>query len=353
MKIGIMTFHWATNYGAVLQAYSLQQYLIRQGADVEIINYRPSLVVTKQRLRAMKRFDKAFFQKEKSLERFRKTSLVQTQKKYSSMRSLLQCREMFDCIIVGSDQIWNESFTLRGEGKPTLSYFLDFVDYKTKRVAYAASFGFHTPSQAYISLVEDKIKMFDAISVREEDGLDIISTLGVSGELVCDPTILLERDDYMRLISPRCKEDAQLVFSYVLGANADAKKTSEYVGEKLLSRPQNNTFSGTLEEWLSSIYYSSIVVTDSFHGIVLSIILNTPFIAFMRKESGMNSRINSLLSRLGLESRILDHFSKDRIDSLMCEKIEWQRINEKLCSFRRISIEFIDAKILGKTKNYL
>ena len=127
MKVGTITFHWVNNYGAVLQAYALQQYLLSKGFDTQIIDYRPRLVILRQYFLALKSREFPFFKQEKQLKNFRKKYLNLTKKSYPTNNSLKKEHFLFNAIIAGSDQIWNESFTLRAEGKPTLSYFLNFA----------------------------------------------------------------------------------------------------------------------------------------------------------------------------------------------------------------------------------
>ena len=293
----------------------------------------------------MSRLDFTFIRKKMSLEKFRKNYLKLTPKKYTLRKQLACCSNLFDLIVVGSDQVWNAWFTLQGERKTTLSYFLDFADEHVKRVGYAVSFGFHTPSEEYVCATKDEVKQFSSISAREADGVDIMSAFGVVSKVVCDPTVLLTKQDYMKLIDSCDKRGQVDVFSYILERETDAWKTVEYVGEKLMTRTSRKPFSGTMQEWLSSINHAKMVVTDSFHGTMLAIILNTPFIALPRKNAGMNSRIPSLLARLGLSSRMVDHFSENGIDPLIDEPIDWEDINKKLELFRAEGIEYLKQSI--------
>ena len=334
MNIGIMTFHWVSNYGAVLQAYALQKHLTDRGNNVKIINYRPLYVIAKQRLEAVAHRDKAFFEKEKNLKQFRKKYLALSGKTLPLNSALRRSSFNLDCAIAGSDQIWNTSFTLRGEGRVTLSYFLNFLPDSVKRIGYAVSFGFSTPTEPYINAVRSEIKKFSAISVRETDGVQIVSAFNLHSEVVCDPTLLLNKSDYFTIAGNGKKTDGS-VFAYILReGQTDAWKTAECAADYYGSQLVNKAFTGTMEDWLASILHSDIVVTNSFHGTMLSLILNRPFIALTMKGSGMNSRITSLLSAVGLSSRIVEEFSEEKVKGILAEEINWESVNQKLHQLR-------------------
>ena len=341
MKIGIITFHWATNYGAVLQAYALQNYLIKAGNEVHIIDYVPATITVKQHILAIKNGDFAFFKQEQQLKQFRRQHLRLTDRKYLSHKSLIKKEHDFDCVIAGSDQIWNESFTLHGEGKVTLSYFLDFVKDEVRRVGYAVSFGFVKPSNQYIDAVKGEIKKFSAISVRETDGVNIVSTFGLKSFLVCDPTALLEKSDYLSVIGNRATERGS-VFAYILRENqVDAWNTAKYVGEVYKCDIKTGRYVGSMEEWIVAIHDAKFVITNSFHGVMLSIIMNTPFIALTIKGSGMNSRITTLLESVGLSSRILETYSEEMIQEIMANEIDWVSVNNKFQKLRYTGVKFL------------
>ena len=148
MKIGILTFHWATNYGAILQSYALQTYLIKCGHEVVIIDYKPKKydlslykIFTSRHLLNLRESIKNL-EKEKELAKFRSQHLRLT-KRYSSLEELKTNPPQCDIYISGSDQVLNPSFTQYGEGRksPASSYYLDFGDSSVKRIGYAVSFG--------------------------------------------------------------------------------------------------------------------------------------------------------------------------------------------------------------------
>ena len=183
MRIGILTFHWATNYGAVLQAFCLQEYLREQGHKVDIINYKPKrfdLTLTQfiknpRRLRYLRK-ELIAKRKESLLAPFREKYLNQT-KRYYSTKEIQSANMDYDLLISGSDQILNPSFTICGESIPTSAYYLSFGPKTAKRIGYAVSFGcVQYPEQATI-YASEWINNFDAIGTRENTGFNILQQL--------------------------------------------------------------------------------------------------------------------------------------------------------------------------------
>ena len=346
MKTATITFHWAVNYGAVLQAWALQKHLEAAGFDTEIIDYRPRAVTLKQNLRALKKLDRGHFRQARNLEAFRREHLQLTERRFASSGALAKAAPAYGAIIAGSDQIWNESFTLRGEGRKTLSYFLSFAPEETRRVGYAVSFGFHQPTEAYAAAVRDELRRFSAVSVREADGLDILRALGCEGEVVCDPTALVRRGEYEKLIAP-AELKKRKVFPYILRGNAQAWQAARCAGELVGQEIRPERFTGTMGEWLGAIAGAELVVTNSFHGTMLSVILGRPFIALTTAGSGMNSRLTTLAEHLGLADRVLEGFDRERVEALARQEIDWEKVEERLEALRSTGADFLARALAG------
>lgn len=342
-KIGTITFHWATNFGAVLQAYALQRFLLNEGYDTEIINYLPRYSIIRQYIRWLKNRQFGEFLKEWHLKDFRKTHLLQSKITYHNNSELKKIANQYSVIITGSDQVWNRSFTLHGEGKPTLSYFLNFAGEKTKKVAYAVSFGANEITKQYYNCVEKEIKSFDNIGVREKTGEEIVKSFHVNSKVVCDPTILLNKSDYNSIAGPNLNPN-KFIFMYMLHDYS--------CEEKLIRNTMNVTFNGyriltanhiTLQQWLKNIRDSSLVVTNSFHGTVLSIIFNVPFIVFPVRGSNMNNRIETLLDFVKLRSRIVKVYDERELQRICSSDIDWKIVNIALESMRNEGKLFIKS----------
>lgn len=340
-KVGILTFHWATNFGAVLQAYALQKCLEKMGFDAEVINYRPYRIILIQKITMWRNYEHQ--RKERALRRFRKKIKLSNQTVHTA-KELKFVFEQYDSIIAGSDQIWNESFTLGAEGKVTLSYFLQNCPSHIKRISYAASFGAEKVSELYKEQVKPELSQFSAISVREKTGMNIVRWIGLEAEEVCDPTLLLTKEDYWKLTKD-IQLDVPSVFSYILHKHQETIKIAEYVKKMLGDNIGVSECSG-LEEWLYAIQHSEIVVTNSFHGVMLSIILNKPFIAVLIKGSGMNDRLSTILAEVGLENRAVDSYDENLIDAILRSPIAWNHVNNRLEALRNHGRSFLNHSLL-------
>lgn len=344
MKIGIITFHWATNFGAVLQAYALQKYLMSLNYEVEIINYKPKRYDFSIRSIISKRVWANILQwkKEQGIKKFRNRYLNLT-KRYYSESELVSNPPYCDIYITGSDQVWNPYFTQFGEGKATLSYFLSFGNENIKKIAYAVSFGVTEYDDKLLKIVSPIINNFTAIGVREKTGLDILKSLKFRSqcELVPDPTLLLNEKDYGNFI-----RDNNIVsnycFIYIL-RNTELCRALTNDMRKLRYRTIVSKFSDdSIEQWLTYIKFSKFVITNSYHGMLFCIQFHTPFIIVSEHGhlSGMNDRFYTILSELGLENRVAS-YDLSNIQAIIKTEIEWEQVDLKLSEFRNRGYLFL------------
>lgn len=354
MKIGIITFHWATNYGAILQAYALQNFLQQRNHEVQIINYRPNNfqkrllnTIVNPRIWRIPSDVKDYY-KEQKLEKFRDKYLNETIC-YKSLEDLQLNPPDFDVYICGSDQVWNPSFLLYGEGKQTPAYFINFGSTNTKRIAYAVSFGCEFfPKDASI-IARDYISSFDTISVRENSGLQIVESLGYShAKKLPDPTILLKDTDYIFENQPKDHKH-KTAFIYVLrNENNGIKEIKKYLKKEYkLIDSSKKINPQSVEDWIQEIRSASVVLTNSYHGMIFSLIFHIPFLVVLAKgvSSGMNDRFVTLLSHLELEDRIIEGFQKDQIEKMTLDEIDWGKVDLKLAALRKETNTFFDLNL--------
>lgn len=373
MKIGILTFHRALNYGAVLQCYGLYQTLSRLGHDVEVIDYRPEYVERHRQilqsynlrningfinrlkgvaasalnigaiLDANKRFD-AFLH-----ESFSMSEMVDDVK---------HVPQYYDMIFFGSDQIWSPKIC---NGLDPI-YWGQFPHDKAVLASYAASLG--SPQEITDedwNTVSDYIKAFRCVSVREMQFKEILnSRLGMEAKCVLDPSLLLNSEDYDSLVEePQIKGDYVLAFSIVEAQNFmrfTKKVASELncqvvvlsaIGEPmLLGKNKNNIVTPTVGGFLGLFKHAKCVVTTSFHGTVFSIIFNRPFYSAIHRKS---MRVQSLLSQLELNDRLAE-FSDNFIKSFKFEEIDYDTPLSKLNLLKENSIQFIKDTLCKKNK---
>lgn len=344
-KIATITFHWATNYGAVLQSYALQKVIGLLGYDTEIIDYVPTRVSLLQKLQKIYNFDFSFFKRERKIKTFRKNELNISKKRYGNNKSLFYCDGRYDAIIAGSDQIWNPSFTLTAEGKPTLSYYLNFSN-KTKRLSYAASFGTTKLSDDMKKVILPELQKFSALSVREKTGRDMLGIENINSTVVLDPTLLLDKSDYEILCQKAEKTLGNKVFCYTLeNGECEIDEIYKFVQNEFGDTAINSSVYG-IYEWLKNIQSSQFVVTNSFHGTVFAILFHKPFVSVKIKGSGMNDRLYTLLNDIGLSEHFCENI--DDAKKIIFDTINWDKVDAKLAELRQNSIDFLSGALLNE-----
>jgi hypothetical protein len=335
LKIGIVTFHWGTNYGGVLQSFALQAFLERQGFEVQIINFAPKSF-RDSFLRCFKaRKSKTVFSniknyiKEKNIDKFRKKHLNLTPR-YSLLNEVKANTLSFECLITGSDQVWNP-YGIQTHG---LVYFLPFAGAKTIRLSYAASFGCVNYPKDVMKKIKPLITKFNAISVREKSGLDILSKEGFNDlKLMPDPTLLLDKVDYINLMGPNKSSKTKYGFFYTLQPNQKIMDTIyKGVSKKIKTISTLNLQSSTMgiEEWIRTIYNAEFVVTNSFHGVIFSLLLNKNFIVVPIEGAlvGMNDRVYTLLDRFNLRDRLIESYDETVVFQEINRPINWEYIQK-------------------------
>ena len=330
MKIGILTLPLHTNYGGILQAYALQTVLERMGHEVALIEGRPldkTSYYAKMRrfLSPLKRVVKLYLIPDKftrDSERYTRRFISKWIKcdTFNSIDSIPA--NFYDAIIVGSDQIWRQPYVENSLFLNKIeNAFLSFThSWNVKRIAYAASFG--TDIWEYDSnstrICSDLIQHFDAVSVREESGILLCEKhLHHEAVQLLDPALLLSREDYLKLIDKKYRKQKGIM-TYILDENKEkmafVDKLMRMTGMTvfksnisydIIDKHARGAVQPPLEQWLQSFEDADMVVTDSFHACVFSILFNKPFIVVPNKARGA-SRFFSLLRAIDQEYRIVD-----------------------------------------------
>lgn len=372
----------AANYGCNLQAYALQTTLERMGHDVIIldrwdapnkISFRNSIVFYLRRFikdcvkfclnrpiyHGIGRKQRAFFWHH--FLRFQNEYLHLTGEITSSEKMKeYATQNHFDAFIVGSDQVWRPAYNM---GEKLYDMYLSFTEgQQVIRFSYAASFGvdFWEYTEEQTRICKGLIRKFDAISVREKSGLKLCSDyLGVEATHVLDPTMLLNKVDYNSLIDKQNVGEVDGgLFCYILDTSSTTLKAMDYVEKATgLKRyiclplvPENayNVFNKescvlpSPEEWLRCFRDAEMVLVDSFHGMVFSIIYNKPFWVIGNARRGM-ARFNSLLSLFNLENRVVSSEQIQTID--LTENINWDKVNAKRAELVKESRNFLNKAL--------
>lgn len=374
MKIAILTQPLKSNYGCILQAYALQTVLIRMGHSVEVIKREYPMPSLKVRLKRILRFLHTLYSKcfkgkkylvlsnpfSEEYTYLPKSKVYDFTDKYISLSPSIYTTESltdyfiehdFDACIVGSDQVWRPRYS------PCITnYFLDFipVNIKTKRIAYAASFGTSewefTPYET--ELCAQLARNFSAISVREDSGVRLCSEkLSVGAELVMDPTMLLQTIDYDGLIARSDVEHTdECLACYILDETQEKSRLISEIAEELNVNPRyldarvidSNYNNLSVEEWLNGIREAKYVAVDSFHGCVFSILYKKQFVVIANPQRGL-SRFESLLSNLGLTYRMITSLEEfhERKQYLMAP-IDYDIIDARILEMRDKSLRFLN-----------
>ena len=372
MKIGILTLPLNINYGGVLQAYALSTVLKKQGHDTFIIEKTlPTDPWWKLNLFYIKRIFRKFVLRKKGTEIFiekrtRKEYPIITQHFQSFITQYIPraitksyeevLNDNLNAIVVGSDQIWRPKY-FSGDIKDTFLAFANGWD--IKRIAYAASFGTdqweYTETQT--NECKELIKKFNAVSVRESSGVGLCAKyLDIKAQQVLDPTLLLKKEDYIRLINgadttkPKGK-----VYAYILDSTEPKMKLLENIKKQLhvesfsikttindRNIPVENRILTSIEQWLRNFNEAEFIVTDSFHGCIFSIIFNKPFIVYGNTERGY-TRFTSLLSTFELTDRLI--VNPDDISDIATKPINWENVNLLLKKEQEKSFLFLDKAL--------
>lgn len=357
-KLGILTFHHVTNYGAVLQCYALQAHLQRQGFEIEIINYKPKKqednLFNFFRFRKFKDFTSYCLtrRREKQLRNFRSKRLLMSKVTLRTMAEVQQYVEGFDILISGSDQVLNPSSLLYseaygGKGAVCPIYFLGFP-FTGKKYGYALSFGVTKYPEPQLSLAKKYIHSFDKLSVRENTGVDIMKTMGRKDALVVpDPTFLQEAAFYHELAdSVDTLHEHPYIYSFFLRdiKYSRNKFAAFHTKEPILWNNDDGEYS--LEGWLNKIKHADFVITDSFHCMAMCLKLHTPFavVTKLKGKVGMNDRLYTILEKIGMENRIIYQEDMHLFVSLMqsSDSINWDALDITLSQYAQEGVRFLN-----------
>ena len=355
MKIGILTFQWASNqnFGASLQTYA-HQFLMRKifkDEEVRIINFLPFNMTLKRKIIT-------YF----TVKNFREynSKFLKLTKRIKNMKDFKNLNNEFDTFVVGSDQVWRIIWLK----EKSLHYFFDFVNDDKKKIAYAASFGVDcwegTPELT--EKIKPLIKRFDHISVREESGIDICKNIFGIDNAVCvlDPTLMISREDYQPILDDwqdKSHLKKKCVAHMLLDDTAELKKESQNIADYLKADinyikgksfkifGKDITFYNKVSQWLTYLKDAELVITDSFHCTVFSLIFHKRFVVVANKARGI-ARLETLLSKVGLEERFFTDIKDVMKSGILDKEIDYNEVDKKLEVHRKYSMDFL-KKALG------
>ncbi|WP_173474957.1 polysaccharide pyruvyl transferase family protein [Fibrobacter succinogenes] len=361
-KIGIVTF-WNSqdNYGQLLQCFALSSFLKKMEYEPQLIKMRTVVKTTVFHkivtfLTLLKTPSKLFYvllekklvKKSRAMNDAHPRFFDDFRRKHIPSTDVIYIEDFFsnplyfDAYITGSDQVWNSLSPL---------YFLQFAPNGAKKIAYAASMGGYKPNENERIALKNYVKDFDYVSLREKQALEFFKKYDVcQAECVPDPTLLLTKNDYKKLYEDKILFSRKpYILLYLLGNKLqfDVAKIYEYAKEKRLdviyvaSQGRTDKYSKeypSIEGWLELVENAEMVVTNSFHGTVFSMIYRKRFTTLLLTGpfAKMNDRITDMLKKYGLEKQIfsgsLDEYDKD-VDYNLFESIlfkEQMYVQQKL-----------------------
>lgn len=367
MKAAILTFHRAYNYGAVLQCYALTQALAQSGIPCEVIDYWPDifrriylkrapLALRRSALRTLaerivlrgtlKRRNAAF-------GAFLRQHLPLSDRTYRRPADLRRLPDAYGLYITGSDQVWNSQCT---DFDPV--FFLDFPAARARpRFAYAASFGIRPILARMHRAYGARLRGYAAYTVREASGVALVRALtGREASVVCDPVLLLTADDWHALAGPPPADPYILLYYVAHSADlqAYAQRLSANTGYRVVCVVGNTGAAALLgrrdraypcqiindcgpEAFISLLCHAAYVVTDSFHGTALSIVLQKPFVTRTVNPAGYHDlRIAGLLDGLGIAGRSLSEGDVD-----ISAPLPWADIQRRVDAQRQAGYAYL------------
>lgn len=353
-KIAILTMV-GDNYGNRLQNYALQKALQKFGAEVETLNnpFEPDYREYRCRLKRILRYivfgllnNKSKFaqvKRELNFEKFNRRYIIFSDFWTNKPSDLQKMNLYYDAFVCGSDQVWN-SEAKQIDGR----WFADFAA-KTKRNSYAASFGLDYIYEDRKDEFKKYLEGMNRISVREESGVEIVKTIaGRQAVRHIDPTLLLTQEEWDGIVQvPSVDLPPKYIVTYFLGEITKevwgiVEKVRDEIGAEVvmlncISNPEIFAFSPS--EFLYVIKNAKMVITDSFHGTVFSIIYHVPFWVCNRigTDKAMMTRLDSLLTLFCLNDR------KRTSESLVSEimKIDFTSVDQIIQTERKKSYDYL------------
>ena len=374
LRIARFTLDGYFNYGNLLQNYALQYVIKKYAADVDSVWSMPNNFLPQSWWRwswkepikwfiNWKGFRDNFKIGHFGIEMARQARMRDFADRYINYRydaDLTSLDAEYDYFVVGSDQVWNPML-LGGD-----YYTLTWVDSRRPKVTYASSFGVSEIPASQVKKTKEYLSRFNMISVREEQGAEIVEKLTrKKAEVCCDPTVLTDRKRWDELSGDCPFVSEKYIFCYFIGNNPSqrefAKKLAQKTGCKILAVKHIDEYIksdddfGDIDylevgpkEFVNFIRYATYVCTDSFHGTIFSIMYNKNFFTFMRfsdsQKSSMNSRVKNILSIVGLSNRLFENSITP--EAALAYQVDWSDVNKRLNDFRKSSREYFERAII-------
>lgn len=357
MKVDIITLHYIWHYGSLLQTYATCKVFEKLGIEAEVIDYvRPNADENEEIKAGLVARDyrnpikNLLFVLSKKIENKRRKKFsedflekyVRLTKRYSSYNELKENPPLADVYCTGSDQTWNSEYN----GGFLPAYYLEFAPTGKRRIGYAVSIGMDKIPEDELEMTRNAIIKYSAISVRENSAVKLIQNMGYSNVCqVLDPTLALSLKDWRSLIGKKLIHEPYILI-YKLNPNDELETFASELAKRKkcklvrVSYYLNHfkdqgkmKYSPCVEDFLSLIYYSNTVVTDSFHCIAFSLNFNKDLYAFYPGK--YSTRISSIMDLTGVKHRIVGEPGFNH------SEINFDNVNKILSFEREKSMDFL------------
>ena len=361
---GIITFQWYDNYGTVLQAYALQTLLRNLGVEACIVPLQASRdtgirrIVSKTLRGTILKIERLCRERggqwHAGFEKFRKSHFNYRGKAYCDFAKALEMEYDVDYLVFGSDNIWSP-WAVGLDTAMSRVFFGDGIDHPCK-IVYAASTGAALNDCDQKDAVVERIRRggFLRISCREQSNVDFLNDSGIHAVLAPDPTLLLEADEWLRTADAPQLESESYVFGYDLGhpgAFSVLAVCKELAGiSRLAVRipfPRQVWAARSCAclpgpaQWLGFMRNAAFVVTNSFHGVMFSLLFHRKFAYIpIEGETGrLNARAFAILKRCSLQERVVA--PGNGVDVIAKKNVDWSRVDAEIDILRRCGIDYL------------
>lgn len=390
-KVGIVSCYFKNNYGSMLQAYATKRILDNNGVENETINIdnnkdfskgkkkyyltqifnfnfiksKFGMIKMKLDKKIVKDLGKNVAVRNNKYKEFRNEfNLSESCSTYAELNEL--ANKKYSSVIVGSDQLWLPVNVVADY------YTLNWVPEEVNKISYATSFGVSKVPEKYNEQYKKFLSRINYLSVREDTGVKLIKDIAnLDAKLVCDPTILLTKDEWEEVAVKDRIIDDKYILCYFLGSNIEhrkfAERLKEKTGYKIVSLNHADEYVKYSDEfadiapfdigpreWLNLIKNAEYVCTDSFHGTVFSLIYNKIFFNFRRYSSkskaSTNSRLDSLLNIVEVSNERILTGTED-VEEVLKYKINFKKVNENIDEFRKDSKQWLFDSIKNGAEN--
>ena len=362
MKVGILTFHNAYNYGAVLQAYATQTFIKGLGHEAEIIDYHNKEIdssydkarfhfstLPKRKFYLIPKYCLGrfyYWKKRKAYESFKKKHLIISKQRFNQYERI--CFKSYNAILIGSDQLWNPTLT---NGFDSV-YWGDFLmEPRNKKIAWAVCMNSLRLNEEQMEYVKSHLRFFSNISVREASLKQLLSTLSPKAiTQLIDPVFLLDSKQWETLCQPVKKKNFIAVYALLNEEETihAAEEIASVLGKEVVIIEHFSHFFPNKKreeklgpiDFLSLINAADCIITSSFHGTAFSLIFGKPFFC-IEPEGTNNIRIRSLLDTFKQSNRILSQKNVHLINEITPpDPEEIRRITQEL---KKNAIDFFNG----------